>query len=48
MKEMYANLDENTLQHLQDHGENTVIILKFTAEWCGPCKRTKALVESNF
>lgn len=48
MPDVYANLDENTLRSLQDSAINTVIIIKFTAEWCGPCKRTKSLVESHF
>tara|TARA_Y100001958_G_C21243007_1_gene571589 strand:- start:1346 stop:1735 length:390 start_codon:yes stop_codon:yes gene_type:complete len=48
MPDVYANLDETTLRSLQENAENTVIIIKFTADWCGPCKRTKSLVEAHF
>ena len=48
MKDIFVNLDANMLQHLQNTAKNHVIILKFTAEWCGPCKRIKNLVESHY
>lgn len=48
MKEIFVNLDANTLQHLQNSTKNIVIILKYTANWCGPCKRIKGLVESHY
>jgi len=48
MKEIFVNLDAATLQHLQNTAKNHVIILKFTAKWCGPCKRINGLVESHY
>lgn len=48
MKDVFVNLDIETLQHLQNTAKSHIIILKFTANWCGPCKRTKGLVESHF
>ena len=47
MPDVYANLDEATLRSLQENAANSVIIIRFD-EWCDPCKRTKALVESHF
>tara|TARA_Y100000389_G_C16968152_1_gene274354 strand:+ start:113 stop:511 length:399 start_codon:yes stop_codon:yes gene_type:complete len=48
MKDVFVNLDILMLQNLQSTAKSHIIILKFTANWCGPCKRTKSLVESHF
>lgn len=48
MTEVFVNLDIPTLQHLQTNAKSHIIILKFTANWCGPCKRIQNLVESHF
>ena len=48
MTEVFVNLDVQTLTHLQATAKSHVIIIKFTANWCGPCKRIKNLVESHF
>ena len=48
MNEIFVNLDVSTLQHLHQTAKNHVIVIKFTANWCGPCRRIRNLVESHF
>lgn len=37
-KQVITELNVSQLQALQKSSSNSVIILKFGAEWCGPCK----------
>ena len=51
---IYTSLSINTLKELielVDNGENTdkkVIVIKFGAEWCGPCNRIKPYCHNVF
>ena len=51
---IYESLNINTLKELielVDNGENTdkkVIVIKFGAEWCGPCNRIKPYCHNVF
>ena len=48
MSDIFVNLSVDTLQHLQSTAQDKVIVIKFTAKWCGPCRNTAPLVESLF
>lgn len=39
-------VDRNQFQELIEKNETNVLVFKFGAEWCGPCKRAKPLIHS--
>jgi thiol-disulfide isomerase/thioredoxin len=47
-RNVIVDLNIITLQQLQNLAEEHVIVIKFTAQWCGPCKRIAAQVEKHF
>tara|TARA_Y100000389_G_C17417284_1_gene494507 strand:+ start:823 stop:1233 length:411 start_codon:yes stop_codon:yes gene_type:complete len=47
-RDVIVDLNVDTLQQLQNLAEEHVIVIKFTAKWCGPCKRIAAQVEKHF
>jgi len=47
-RNVIVDLNMATLQQLQNLAEEHVIVIKFTAQWCGPCKRIAAQVEKHF
>ena len=48
MREIYCELTPNELIELQKKMENEIVIFKFGADWCNPCKKIKALCNTNF
>ena len=48
MKEIYMDLSIDILQNLLQTTKKNIIVLKFTAKWCNPCKRIHSLVETHF
>tara|TARA_Y100000748_G_C15092289_1_gene330953 strand:- start:76 stop:465 length:390 start_codon:yes stop_codon:yes gene_type:complete len=47
-REIVTELDVPGFKRLFSGIGNNVIILKFTADWCNPCKRIKPLVDTWF
>lgn len=47
-RDVIVDLNMDTLQQLQNLAEEHVIVIKFTAKWCGPCKRIATQVEKHF
>ena len=50
---IYTDLDVNNLKQLitivdSEDNSNKCIIIKFTADWCGPCKRIKDFFYKKF
>ena len=50
---IYTDLDVNNLKQLigivdSEDNSNKSIIIKFTADWCGPCKRIKDYCYKKF
>ena len=50
---IYTDLDVNNLKQLitivdSEDNSNKCIIIKFTADWCGPCKRIKDFCYKKF
>ena len=44
---MTHNLDEDTFKNLQNNlNKNEMIIIKFTADWCAPCKSIKDYINN--
>ena len=40
-KEIYEELSLNTFKELQNNLNNKILIVKFGATWCKPCKTIK-------
>ena len=47
-RSIYAELEVDEFKKLQNELSNEMIIIKFGATWCGPCKKIKALCEEWF
>ena len=47
-REIITELDVREFKTLFSGIGNNVIVLKFTADWCNPCKKIKPLVDSWF
>ena len=47
-KIIYTELSVEELQNYLNNGTDNILIIKFSAEWCGPCKKIKELVHSSF
>lgn len=47
-KEIITELDTKQFISLVKNLQNQVFIIKFTADWCGPCKRIAPLVDNCF
>jgi thioredoxin 1 len=47
---VYTELNKETLIKLQSelYNRNSIILLKFSAKWCNPCKKIKPLCENYF
>lgn len=39
-----VTLDRNQFQELIQQNKSNVLVFKFGAEWCGPCKRAKPII----
>lgn len=48
MSEIFGNLSVNSLRYLLSNAKDKIILIKFTAKWCGPCRITAPVVESLF
>ena len=41
-KKIYENITgEDVIKFRNNYSPNNILIVKFTAEWCGPCKKIK-------
>lgn len=47
-KEIYVELSVDNLKTIQNELNNKVLIVKFGAEWCRPCKNIKGICETWF
>jgi len=47
-KEIYEELTLNTFKELQNNLNNKILIIKFGATWCKPCKSIKTTSERWF
>jgi thiol-disulfide isomerase/thioredoxin len=47
-KEIYEELSLNTFKELQNNLNNKILIVKFGATWCKPCKTIKNTCEQWF
>jgi thiol-disulfide isomerase/thioredoxin len=44
-RKIITSLTPTDLQQLQTNARNAIIVVKFGAEWCGPCKVIKPMCE---
>ena len=47
-KEIYEELSLNTFKELQNNLNNKILVIKFGATWCKPCKTIKNTCEQWF
>ena len=47
-REIIEELEIDQFKQLLQNLENKIIIIKFTADWCKPCKKIKPIVEEWF
>lgn len=47
-KEIITNISIDDFKTLLNNISNNIIILKFTADWCKPCKKIKSSVDEWF
>jgi thiol-disulfide isomerase/thioredoxin len=47
-RSIYAELEVDEFKKIQNELSNEMVIIKFGATWCGPCKKIKALCEEWF
>jgi len=47
-KEIYEELNVNNVKELQSQLSNKLLIIKFGADWCRPCKNIKSTCETWF
>ena len=47
-KEVITELNTKQFTALVKNLQNQILIIKFTADWCGPCKKIKPLVDRCF
>ena len=48
VKEIITDISINDFKTLLNNISNKIIILKFTADWCKPCKKIKSCVDEWF
>ena len=48
MKEIITVMTPNDLQALQQRGKYEIVVIKYTASWCGPCRIIGPAVEEHF
>jgi len=47
-REVITDLNSKEFQRLVNGLSNNILVIKFTAEWCGPCKKIKPTVDQWF
>ena len=48
MKEIITVLTPDNLKNIQTQYKDKILIIKYTASWCGPCKTIVPMIEEYF
>ena len=48
MKEVITEMTPGDLRALQERGKYEIVVIKYTASWCGPCRTIGPVVEEHF
>ena len=48
MKQIITVLTPNDLKSIQSKCKDKILVIKYTASWCGPCKTIKPMIEEYF
>ena len=48
MKQIITVLTPNDLKSIQSKCKDKILVIKYTAPWCGPCKTIKPMIEEYF